>query len=177
MLPLSQCLKLTTVLTLWYVKCAVKQIIFQLCTFSFLLPSSAAGSAPPGPSSSSLSTSSVAASLMAVKGTTTMSSCCSKLRVSPSVSSHNQYEHTFPQPYIPETLTVQCLSFCLLSVLTNYLYIASLRVLDCTVVTALFATNASFVYLLSWVILHQQFVGIRVTWRLTYDTRYFVGYS
>ena len=59
-------------------------------------------------------------------------------------------------------MSVQCLSFCLLSVLTNYLYIASLKVLDCTVVTALFATNASFVYLLSWVILHHQFVGIRV---------------
>ena len=86
--------------------------------------------------------------------------------------------NTIPtHPYIPGTLTVQCLSFCLLSVLTNYLYIASLRVLDCTVVTALFATNASFVYLLSWVILHQQFVGIRVTWRLTYETTDFVGYS
>ena len=45
------------------------------------------------------------------------------------------------------------------------------RVLDCTVVTALFAMNASFVYLLSWVILHQQFVGIRVThsaWNIAY---------
>ena len=29
-------------------------------------------------------------------------------------------------------------------------------------VTALFATNASFVYLLSWVILQEQFVGIRI---------------
>ena len=36
------------------------------------------------------------------------------------------------------------------------------RVLECTVVTALFATNAGFAYLLSWVILHNQFVGIRV---------------
>ena len=36
------------------------------------------------------------------------------------------------------------------------------RNLDCTVVTALFATNASFVYLLSWVILQEQFVGIRI---------------
>jgi solute carrier family 35 protein F3/4 len=30
------------------------------------------------------------------------------------------------------------------------------------VVTALFATNASFAYLLSWVILQEQFVGIRI---------------
>jgi len=29
-------------------------------------------------------------------------------------------------------------------------------------VTALFATNAGFVYLLSWVILHNQFVGVRI---------------
>ena len=52
--------------------------------------------------------------------------------------------------------------FCLMSVLTNYLYIKALEVLDCTVVTALFATNASFVYLLSWVVLRQQFVGLRI---------------
>ena len=52
--------------------------------------------------------------------------------------------------------------FCLVSVTTNYLYIKSLETLDCTVVTALFATNASFVYLLSWVVLRQQFVGLRI---------------
>ena len=52
--------------------------------------------------------------------------------------------------------------FCLVSVTTNYLYIKSLETLDCTVVTALFATNASFVYLLSWVVLRHQFVGVRV---------------
>lgn len=60
------------------------------------------------------------------------------------------------------TFLSRSLMFCLLSVLTNYLYIKSLGVLECTVVTALFATNASFVYLLSWVILHDQFVGIRI---------------
>ena len=38
----------------------------------------------------------------------------------------------------------------------------SLKHLDCAVVIALFATNASFVYMLSWVILHDQFVGIRI---------------
>ena len=52
--------------------------------------------------------------------------------------------------------------FCLVSVSTNYLYIKSLETLDCTTVTSLFATNASFVYLLSWVVLRQQFVGVRV---------------
>jgi len=62
----------------------------------------------------------------------------------------------------PGVLMSRSFLFCLLSVTTNYLYIASLRHLDCTVVAALFATNASFVYLLSWVILQEQFVGIRI---------------
>ena len=59
-----------------------------------------------------------------------------------------------------------------MSVLTNYLYIASLKHLDCTVVTAIFATNASFVYLLSWVILHQQFVGIRWSRHLIFSAKH-----
>ena len=62
----------------------------------------------------------------------------------------------------PALLLSRSFMFCLMSVVTNYLYIASLNHLDSTVVTALFATNASFVYLLSWVILHQQFVGMRI---------------
>lgn len=42
------------------------------------------------------------------------------------------------------------------------MYIRSLKILLATDVMALFATNVSSVYLLSWVILHEQFVGIRV---------------
>lgn len=38
----------------------------------------------------------------------------------------------------------------------------SLRVLFATDAMALFATNVACVYLLSWVILHEQFVGVRV---------------
>lgn len=56
----------------------------------------------------------------------------------------------------------RCSMFCILWVFTNYMYIMSLRILLATDVMALFATNVSFVYLLSWVILHEQFVGIRV---------------
>nr|CAH7751291.1 unnamed protein product [Callosobruchus chinensis] len=56
----------------------------------------------------------------------------------------------------------RCSLFCILWVGTNYMYIMSLRILPATDVMALFATNVSFVYLLSWVILHEQFVGIRV---------------
>lgn len=57
----------------------------------------------------------------------------------------------------------RCSLFCLLWVATNYMYIHSLRVLLATDVMALFATNVSCVYLLSWVILHEQFVGVRVS--------------
>lgn len=56
----------------------------------------------------------------------------------------------------------RCGLFCLLWVVTNYALIHSLRILDTTDVLALYASNVSFVYLLSWVILHEQFVGIRV---------------
>ncbi|XP_067208897.1 solute carrier family 35 member F3 isoform X3 [Linepithema humile] len=57
---------------------------------------------------------------------------------------------------------IRCSLFCALWVITNYLYILSLRILLSTDVMALFATNVSCVYLLSWVILHEQFVGVRI---------------
>ncbi|CAH1118773.1 unnamed protein product [Phaedon cochleariae] len=64
----------------------------------------------------------------------------------------------------------RCGLFCLLWVGTNYMYILSLRILLATDVMALFATNVSFVYLLSWVILHEQFVGIRIMAVIICDT-------
>lgn len=57
----------------------------------------------------------------------------------------------------------RCCLFCLLWVVTNYMYVYSLRILDCTDVMALYSAHVSFVYLLSWVILHDQFVGVRVS--------------
>ncbi|RZF49144.1 hypothetical protein LSTR_LSTR008430 [Laodelphax striatellus] len=57
----------------------------------------------------------------------------------------------------------RCSLFCFLWVGTNYMYVHSLRILLATDVMALFATNVSCVYLLSWVILHEQFVGVRVS--------------
>ncbi|XP_032677087.1 solute carrier family 35 member F4 isoform X3 [Odontomachus brunneus] len=57
---------------------------------------------------------------------------------------------------------IRCSLFCGLWVITNYMYIHSLRILLATDVMALFATNVSCVYLLSWVILHEQFVGVRI---------------
>ncbi|XP_073992586.1 solute carrier family 35 member F3 isoform X2 [Rhodnius prolixus] len=60
--------------------------------------------------------------------------------------------------------------FCLLWVATNYMYIHSLRILLATDVMALFATNVACVYLLSWVILHKQFVGVRIVAVILCDT-------
>lgn len=57
---------------------------------------------------------------------------------------------------------MRCSFFCTLWVSTNYMYVYSLKSLLATDVMALFATNVSSVYLLSWVILHEQFVGVRV---------------
>lgn len=57
----------------------------------------------------------------------------------------------------------QCITFCILWVVATFLYMKSLNVLFSTDVIVLFATNVASVYLLSWVILHEQFVGIRVS--------------
>ncbi|XP_076672402.1 solute carrier family 35 member F3 isoform X2 [Andrena cerasifolii] len=57
---------------------------------------------------------------------------------------------------------MKCSLFCGLWVVTNYMYIYSLRILLATDVMTLFATNVSCAYLLSWVILHEQFVGVRI---------------
>ncbi|OQR66740.1 solute carrier-like [Tropilaelaps mercedesae] len=46
-------------------------------------------------------------------------------------------------------------------IVTNFLLVFALRLLDTTDVLALYSTHVSFVYLLSWVILHEQFVGVR----------------
>lgn len=57
----------------------------------------------------------------------------------------------------------RCCMFCILWVFTNYLYIHALSILVATDALALFAINVCCVYLLSWVILHDQFVGVRVS--------------
>ncbi|XP_017476451.1 PREDICTED: putative thiamine transporter SLC35F3 isoform X2 [Rhagoletis zephyria] len=64
----------------------------------------------------------------------------------------------------------RCLSFCILWLVTTYLYTMSLRVLFATDAMALFATNVACVYLLSWVILHEQFVGVRIVAVILCDT-------
>ncbi|XP_041988865.1 putative thiamine transporter SLC35F3 isoform X2 [Aricia agestis] len=64
----------------------------------------------------------------------------------------------------------RCGLFCLLWVTTVYMYTYSLKILLATDVLALFATNVSCVYLLSWVILHEQFVGVRIVAAILCDT-------
>ncbi|XP_077297209.1 solute carrier family 35 member F3 [Arctopsyche grandis] len=64
----------------------------------------------------------------------------------------------------------RCSLFCLLWVATTYMYLHSLRILLATDAMALFATNVSCVYLLSWVILHEQFVGVRIVAVILCDT-------
>ncbi|XP_058789075.1 solute carrier family 35 member F3 isoform X2 [Phymastichus coffea] len=64
----------------------------------------------------------------------------------------------------------RCSLFCGLWVTTNYMYIYSLRILLATDVMTLFATNVACVYLLSWVILHEQFVGVRIVAVILCDT-------
>ncbi|KDR06510.1 hypothetical protein L798_04188, partial [Zootermopsis nevadensis] len=71
----------------------------------------------------------------------------------------------------------RCSLFCLLWVATNYMYIHSLRILLATDVMALFATNVSSVYLLSWVILHEQFVGVRVSRRYNFMCSIYMSYT
>lgn len=53
--------------------------------------------------------------------------------------------------------TNRCITFCILWVVSTYLYMKSLNsLLFSTDVIVLFATNVASVYLLSWVILHEQ---------------------
>ncbi|XP_037051657.1 putative thiamine transporter SLC35F3 isoform X4 [Bradysia coprophila] len=65
--------------------------------------------------------------------------------------------------FTPGRFFNRCITFCVLWQLTTYLYALSLRALLATDVMALFATNVACAYLLSWVILHEQFVGVRVS--------------
>jgi len=57
----------------------------------------------------------------------------------------------------------RCAFFSLLWIGTIFGIVYSLNYIDATVVMALFACSAALVYLLSWVLLHQQFVGVRVS--------------
>lgn len=57
----------------------------------------------------------------------------------------------------------RCAFFSVLWIATIYGIVYALSNIDATVVMDLFACSATLVYLLSWVLLHQQFVGVRVS--------------
>ncbi|KAI1894521.1 hypothetical protein AGOR_G00116650 [Albula goreensis] len=52
--------------------------------------------------------------------------------------------------------------FGLLWTLTNYLYLQALRKINSTDVSALFCCNKAFVFLLSWIVLRDRFMGVRI---------------
>lgn len=52
--------------------------------------------------------------------------------------------------------------FSILWTLTNYLYLLALKKLTATDVSALFCCNKAFVFLLSWIVLKDRFMGARV---------------
>ena len=63
----------------------------------------------------------------------------------------------------PVKLFGKVLFFCTLWVVSNYAYLRALNFKGVLDVTALFATNSSFVYLLSWIILQKKFIAVRVS--------------
>ncbi|MBN3272055.1 S35F3 protein, partial [Polyodon spathula] len=52
--------------------------------------------------------------------------------------------------------------FGVLWTLTNYLYFHALRKINTTDVSALFCCNKAFVFLLSWIVLRDRFMGVRI---------------
>ncbi|XP_044517971.1 solute carrier family 35 member F4 isoform X1 [Gracilinanus agilis] len=52
--------------------------------------------------------------------------------------------------------------FSILWTLTNYLYLLALKKLTATDVSALFCCNKAFVFLLSWIVLKDRFMGVRI---------------
>lgn len=63
----------------------------------------------------------------------------------------------------------RCAFFSVLWIGTIFGIVYPLYNIDATLVMALFACSATLVYLLSWVLLHQQFVGVRVSIFCTQD--------
>lgn len=53
--------------------------------------------------------------------------------------------------------------FGVLWTLTNYLYLHAIKKINTTDVSVLFCCNKAFVFLLSWIILRDRFMGVRVS--------------
>lgn len=64
------------------------------------------------------------------------------------------------------TLKVFCTRaapFGVLWTLTNYLYLHAVKKINTTDASALFCCNKAFVFLLSWIVLRDRFMGVRVS--------------
>ncbi|XP_078058937.1 solute carrier family 35 member F3 [Mustelus asterias] len=59
-------------------------------------------------------------------------------------------------------LLKQTAPFSILWTLTNYLYLMALRNISATDASALFCCNKAFVFLLSWIVLKDRFMGVRI---------------
>lgn len=53
--------------------------------------------------------------------------------------------------------------FGVLWTLTNYLYLHAIKKINATDVSVLFCCNKAFVFLLSWIVLRDRFMGVRVS--------------
>lgn len=62
----------------------------------------------------------------------------------------------------PKVFFTKVAPFGLLWILTNYLYLQALRKIDTTDVSVLFCCNKAFVFLLSWIVLRDRFMGVRI---------------
>lgn len=67
------------------------------------------------------------------------------------------------EEFKPIRFSVRTLIFCFVWTVGNYSYIRALRLLGAMDVIALYATNQSFVYMLSWIVLFEKFIAIRVS--------------
>ncbi|ELU01641.1 hypothetical protein CAPTEDRAFT_198890 [Capitella teleta] len=62
----------------------------------------------------------------------------------------------------PYKIFAKCAGLTILWDMTAYLFVRSLDFKAATDIVALFATNSSFVYLLSWIVLQKKFIAIRI---------------
>lgn len=62
----------------------------------------------------------------------------------------------------PKVFFTKVAPFGLLWILTNYLYLQALRKINTTDVSVLFCCNKAFVFLLSWIVLRDRFMGVRI---------------
>ncbi|GAB1599406.1 putative thiamine transporter SLC35F3 [Argonauta hians] len=53
-------------------------------------------------------------------------------------------------------------AYCFIWAISNYSYIRALQHLDSVDIIALYSTNQSFVYMLSWIVLFEKFIAIRI---------------